>query len=143
MIHGESRFFINWQMPKSLSKDLMNSSTDYEQQKELLRNWLEHTGIYKRMKITVTSEIKEVISQFTFNNFNFCQSKTFPEQKATIVVELMHYLMRQIVDFGEALTEDQSYENFKSLLLRHAVHRPPHSLSILTLEDVKAIDIYA
>lgn len=51
--------------------------------------------------------------------------------------------MRQILDFGETLSEDESYENFKSLLLRHAVHRPPHSLAILTLEEVKKIDLYA
>ena len=51
--------------------------------------------------------------------------------------------MRQILDFGENLSEDESYENFKSLLLRHAVHRPPHSLAILTLEEVKKIDLYA
>ena len=47
------------------------------------------------------------------------------------------------MDFGEGLTEDTSYEHFKSLLLRHAVHRPPHSLAILTLEDVKKIDLFA
>ena len=58
-------------------------------------------------------------------------------------MELFHYLMRQVVDLGDGLSEDQSYENFKELLLRHAVHRPPHSLAILTLEDVKKIDIYA
>ena len=58
-------------------------------------------------------------------------------------MEILHYLMRQILDFGEALSEDESYENFKSLLLRHAVHRPPHSLAILTLEEVKKVDLYA
>ena len=58
-------------------------------------------------------------------------------------MEIFHYLMRQLIDQGELLSEDQSYENFKSLLLRHAVHRPPHSLAILTLDEVKLIDLYA
>ena len=58
-------------------------------------------------------------------------------------MEIFHYLMRQILDQGDLLTEDQSYENFKELVLRHAVHRPPHSLAILNLEDVKKIDLYA
>ena len=61
----------------------------------------------------------------------------------TVVMEIFHYLMRQLIDQGELLSEDQSYENFKSLLLRHAVHRPPHSLAILTLDEVKLIDLYA
>lgn len=60
----------------------------------------------------------------------------------TLVMEILHYLMRQLIDQGENLTEDQSYENFKQLLLRHAVHRPPHSLSILNLEEVKKIDLH-
>ena len=29
------------------------------------------------------------------------------------------------------------------MLLRHAVHRPPHSLAIFTFEEVKKIDLYA
>ena len=60
----------------------------------------------------------------------------------TIVMELLHYLMRQLIDQGENLSEDQSYENFKQLLLRHAVHRPPHNLAILNLDEVKKIDLY-
>jgi len=58
-------------------------------------------------------------------------------------MEIFHYVLRQLIDQGEHLSEDQSYENFKNLLLRHAVHRPPHSLAILTLEEVKLIDLFA
>jgi len=60
----------------------------------------------------------------------------------TVVIEVLHYLLRQLVDQGEGLSEDQSYENFKELILRHAVHRPPHSMAVLTLEDVKQIDLF-
>jgi hypothetical protein len=56
-----------------------------------------------------------------------------------IIIEILNYLMRQILDFCETLSEDESYENFKSLLLLHAMHRPPHSLAILTLEEVKKL----
>ena len=61
----------------------------------------------------------------------------------TITLEIFHYLMRQIIDLGEGLSEDKSYENFKELILRHSVHRPPHSLSCFHLEEVKKIDLYA
>ena len=57
-------------------------------------------------------------------------------------MEIMHYLLRQVLDNG-IITEDQSYLNFKELVLRHAVYRPPHSLAIFTLEDIKKIDLYA
>ena len=60
-----------------------------------------------------------------------------------IFIELMHYILKQLIELGStSLDEDKSYENFKELLLRHAVHRPPHSLAFFTLEDVKKIDLY-
>ena len=40
------------------------------------------------------------------------------------------------------LSEDESFNNFKELLLRHAVYRPPHSMAILTFEEVKKINLY-
>ena len=56
-------------------------------------------------------------------------------------LEIMHYCMKQLIE--ERLEEDDSFEVFKELLLRHAIHRPPHSLAIFNLDDVKAIDLYA
>ena len=72
----------------------------------------------------------------------FCRKNKFTELKMTVVVEILHYLLRQLIDQGERITEDESYENFKSLLLRHAIHRPPHSMAILTLEEIKKVDIF-
>jgi len=41
---------------------------------------------------------------------------------------------------SERLSEEKSFALFKELLLRHSVQRPPHSLAIFDLEDVKAIN---
>lgn len=54
------------------------------------------------------------------------------------LMEIMVYLMKQVVE--DRLTEEQSFKNFKELLLRHSVQRPPHSLAIFNLDDVKAIN---
>ena len=43
----------------------------------------------------------------------------------------------------ERPSEDKSFEIFKELLLRHAIKRPPHSLAIFSLSDVKKIDLFA
>ena len=56
-------------------------------------------------------------------------------------MEVMHYTIRLLID--ERQEEDKSFDCFKELLLRHAIHRPPHSLPIFNLEDVKAIDLFA
>jgi len=115
---------------------------------KVLEEWVASTNIKDRIQFRLEDPKEQdhlygIIVQFAQNNFMFCKSNKFTEEKMTIVMELLHYLMRQLVDQGENLSEDQSYENFKQLLLRHAVHRPPHSLSILNLDEVKKIDLFA
>jgi hypothetical protein len=55
-------------------------------------------------------------------------------------LEIMWYIMLQLTN--DRLTEEQSFKMFKELLLRHSVQRPPHSLAIFNLDDVKAINEY-
>lgn len=50
----------------------------------------------------------------------------------------MWYSMNSLLQ--ERLTEEQNFSLFKELLLRHSVQRPPHSLAIFNLDDVKAIN---
>lgn len=56
-------------------------------------------------------------------------------------MEIMHYVMCRLI--RDRPTEEQSFEIFKELLLRHAIKRPPHSLAIFSLADVKKIDLFA
>ena len=56
-------------------------------------------------------------------------------------MEIMHYVMRQLI--CERVSEEKSFETFKELLLRHAIKRPPHSLAIFSLSDIKKIDLFA
>ena len=110
-----------------------------------LREWLDSTQIYERLQFSPDEEelgnIKTIIEQFTMKNFIFAKKANFGQEKIGIFLEIMHYILRQLID-SAGLSEDESYENFKTLLLRHAVHRPPHSLAFLTLEDVKSIDLF-
>ena len=56
-------------------------------------------------------------------------------------MEIMHYVMKQLIK--DRPSEDESFTMFKELLLRHAIKRPPHSLAIFSLADVKKIDLFA
>ena len=49
-------------------------------------------------------------------------------------------MLKQLIQ--NRLSEDDSFEMFKTLLLRHAIQRPPHSLAIFSLQDVKEIDLF-
>ena len=77
MIHGESRFFTNWQMPKEVSSKLMTLETEGEQLQEL-RAWVESTKIKERIQFRLEDQKEQdhlynIITQFTQNNFMFCK----------------------------------------------------------------------
>lgn len=55
-------------------------------------------------------------------------------------LEIMLYLMKQLLQ--NRLSEEKAFAMFKELLLRHSVQRPPHSLAVFTLDDVKVINDY-
>jgi hypothetical protein len=74
MIHGESRFFKNWQMSKDVSNNLMKC--DVEETNNLLNAWLDTTGIYNRFQFKLEPNeqphhrsIVSTIQQYTQCNF--------------------------------------------------------------------------
>ena len=71
-------------------------------------------------------------------NYSFTKDNKFTELKMSCFMEIMNYLLKQLIE--DKIDEDQSFNNFKELVLRHSVFRPPHSLAIFTLDDVKLIE---
>ena len=138
---GESRFFLNWQMPKSISTPLHKSTSDQERA-QICQSWLNHTAISEDLELPNLGEQHlAILQQFTDLNCEFAKKSGFTEKKMACFMEIMHYCMKQLVK--ERLSEDDSFANFKELLLRHAIQRPPHSLAIFNLKDVKDIDEFA
>ena len=135
MKKGESRFFLNWQMNKDTSSALFKATSDTARN-QISQAWLATTKLVKM----VPQDKVGILQQYTETNVNFAFKQNFDEKKMACFVEIMHYLMQMIV--SEPLTEDKMYDHFKDLLLRHAVLRPPHSLAIFNLNDVKKIDLF-
>lgn len=79
-----------------------------------------------------------VIINFFENNYDLAKKAGFNEQKMSCFLEIMLYLLKQLL--SERLPEEKSFAMFKDLLLRHSVQRPPHSLAIFNLDDVKVIN---
>jgi hypothetical protein len=79
------------------------------------------------------------VIQFHVNNLNFAVKAGFTQEKMACFLEILQYLMTQLLS-DITIDEEKSFLTFKELLLRHAVQRPSHSLCIFNLDDVKAID---
>lgn len=82
-----------------------------------------------------------ILQQFTDLNCDFAKREDFSEEKMACFMEIMHYVMKDLI--SQRPSEDESFQLFKELLLRHAIKRPPHSLAIFSLSDVKKIDLFA
>jgi len=86
------------------------------------------------------SRAKAIIEQYTHLNCDFAIKQKFCEKKLACFMEVMLYTLKMLLQ--DRPSEDSLYESFKDLLLRHAIQRPPVSLAIFNLADVKAIDLF-
>jgi len=128
-------------MPKQISQSLIVATSDAERQ-SICQSWLNYTKIVDELKLTeVTNVHISILQQFTDLNCDFAKKHEFTERKMSCFMEIMHYMMKQLI--MHSLDEEDSFAMFKELLLRHAIQRPPHSLAIFNLEDVKKIDLFA
>ena len=84
---------------------------------------------------------QEVLLELYMNALTFARSKGFSVEKTSTFVSI---IKRNHEEMAEAfLPPDRSWEFLKSLLERHSVQRPPHSVGIFTLDELKAITGFA
>lgn len=84
---------------------------------------------------------QDVLLEFFANLLNFARQHSFSAEKTSTLFSLMKRTHSEMVDAH--LTAESCYELFKSLLLAHSVQRPPYSVGIFTLGEVKLITAYA
>ena len=54
MLHGESRFFTNWQMSKEVGHNIF--TCEPEETGDTLNDWLEDSGIYNKFQFKLDPE---------------------------------------------------------------------------------------
>lgn len=84
---------------------------------------------------------QDVLLEVFANLLNFARQHSFSAEKTSTLFSLMKRTHSEMVDAH--LTAESCYELFKSLLLAHSVQRPPYSVGIFTLGEVKLITAYA
>jgi len=84
---------------------------------------------------------QEVLLELYMNGLRFARSNSFSVEKTSTFFSI---IKRNHEEMTEAfLPPDRSWEYFKSLLEAHSVQRPPHSVGIFTLAELKAITEFA
>lgn len=84
---------------------------------------------------------QEVLLELYMNGLRFARSQGFSVEKTSTFFSI---IKRNHEEMTEAfLPPDRSWEYFKSLLETHSVQRPPHSVGIFTLAELKSITEFA
>lgn len=82
----------------------------------------------------------EVEADLHFYNFLFCHSCNFAPEKTSCFLSIMKQVFTAVVD--ERLDHGGAFDLLKALLLRHSVPRPPWSVAVFSLNDLKVITDY-
>ena len=118
MKRNESRFFLNWQLPKDDARALHECSSDKERT-QLIEKWISwSSGLISAAAVDEESHWQVIINFFE-GHLDCARKAKFTQVKMSCLLEIMLYLMKQLLT--QRLTEDKSYEIFKELLLRHSV----------------------
>lgn len=80
---------------------------------------------------------KAVFFEYMFNVVDFCHSAGYTKEKCSTIIEIAYRTFYH--SFTRRLTQPKSYDYFREVLLRHCHFRPPHSIYVFSLEEIKSI----
>lgn len=82
----------------------------------------------------------DIIADMYYHLHAFCKAQGFGAEKTSTLLSITKYLHEGCVE--QRLSMEEAYDEFKRLLLKHCVDRPPRSIGVFTFEDSKAVIEY-
>eukprot|EP00743_Colponemidia_sp_Colp-15_P002599 GILK01002816.1.p1 GENE.GILK01002816.1~~GILK01002816.1.p1 ORF type:complete len:233 (+),score=36.85 GILK01002816.1:53-700(+) len=79
----------------------------------------------------------QILADFHFNNFTFAQDNHFSAEKMSTLLSLLKFIQHNAIEADMPM--EQNFQQFKTLLLRHSVQRPPYSIGVFSESDVRSI----
>lgn len=78
-----------------------------------------------------------ILSDMYANAYRFALEQRFTGEKISALLAIIHRVHSSAV--GECLTMPRAFALFKELALQHSVQRPPYSVGVFSLADMKAV----
>jgi hypothetical protein len=133
-----TRFFVFNKVKKDETKRLKEAKSIPETRKILAEIFDDYISTFKEKETTVDFNYKkEIILDLFYNTVFYAESKAYNEEKTSCLLELIYRVFRTSIE--KILTFEKSFELAKEYLLRHALFRPPHSIMVFSLDDIKDI----
>ena len=106
MKKSESRFFINWQMPKD-DATLLYASTSDKERTQLLEKWVSRNSSLIQIADVTEEAHWSVIITFFEGHFDLARKANFSQLKMSCFLEIMLYLLKQLLT--NRLPEEKSF----------------------------------
>ena len=98
---------------------------------------LQDQQLLEQMTEETLKEKYEIILDFHCINYEFTQVQNFNAKKTKTFLEMMNYIFER--SMTERVPKDQAMVLFKTICLKYSVQRPPFSLFVFNLNEVKAM----
>jgi len=102
--------------------------------------WSSRLSALLGLKDTDSDAQSRTLLEMHSNNLNFAAEQGFSAEATSTFFSIMKSTFQDSMD--DLLAVDKSYALFKSTLLRHSVQRPPYSVGVFTLAEIKCINDY-
>lgn len=123
------RFFVQRFISPSILNDLSKTTLSYDKFRMILSDVLELN--------TNEEALDKIFFDHLYPIYEFAKQKKLGPQKLDCLLEISYEIFT--FSFNKRLSHVKSFDYLKDLLVRHSLFRPPHSILIFNLEDIKQI----
>eukprot|EP01016_Furgasonia_blochmanni_P004525 TRINITY_DN11752_c0_g1_i1.p1 TRINITY_DN11752_c0_g1~~TRINITY_DN11752_c0_g1_i1.p1 ORF type:complete len:302 (-),score=41.18 TRINITY_DN11752_c0_g1_i1:39-944(-) len=118
----------------------LRSVNSTSEAREILKTKLEDVYQHLQNNFDGDLQLMEIFLDYMFNSLKFCQRQDFSDEKVSTMLEMSYELLFKVMK--DRINYEGAFDHFKETLLRHSLFRPPHSIIVFTLSDVKDITDY-
>jgi len=83
----------------------------------------------------------EILAEFHFHNFGFCQKQCFSDEQASTFLSIMRQLHQRSVADSKMSIQD-AFVLFRQLMDGHSVQRPPYTVGVFSAGESETITDY-
>lgn len=81
--------------------------------------------------------LQTIFLDYMFHNFEFAIESQFSNEKINCFLEISQKIFYE--SFKNRLNYEKSFDLFRDVIVQHSLFRPPHSILVFNLEEIKSI----
>ena len=117
------------------------STINKTQTEDIVHSEHKRDDLRKIYKFTEDDEKSEILLDFYENLLSFCLKLDFTLEKISCSLAIMTNIVQNSI--SNSLQIQYSRDNFKSLLRKHSIQRPPFTIQVYSHSDIVALESFA